>query len=261
MPRRVHTHPRDHAGHVVGAPPTGRERDTAGANRGSPGRSTATGTQVCARTFVPPRSGHRMHRTRCRSTGLARAAHDAPRFGPGRALSLLARSCHTSVHRPFTVPCPTPRPNSWRTRPITPAPVTTPCGDAHADAPRFALARALPLPARPCQRSLHRPLHRTASIPPAADPCAPRVSRIGPCTRQWNHSPAPRDRSATCTAPPQRGSVEISCPDPAGRSRAGRRPGTRLTPRVEREPDTAHREHQAGIARRQGATRTRQRSV
>ena len=169
------------------------------------------------------------------------------------------------VTRPFTVPSPflvqTPWPNSWRTRPITPAPVTTPCGDARADAPRFALARALPLPALPCQRSLHRPLHRTASIPPAADPCAPRVSRIEPCTRQWNHSRAPRDRSATCTAPPQRGSGDISRPDPAGRSRAGRRPGTRLTPRVEREPDTAHREHQAGIARRPGATRTRQRSI
>ena len=212
------------------------------------------------------RSFHRAAATACTVPGAG------PRVLPARLTTPRAsgqdvpcRSLRGPVTRPCTVPSPflvpTPRPNSWRTRPITPAPVTTPCGDAHADAPRFALARALPLPARPCQRSLHRPLHRTASIPPAADPCAPRVSRIGPCTRQWNHSPAPRDRSATCTAPPQRGSVEISCPDPAGRSRAGRRPGTRLTPRVEREPDTAHREHQAGIARRQGATRTRQRSI
>ena len=89
-------------------PPTGRAQDTAGASRGSPGRSTATGAQVCARTFVPPRRGHRMHRTGAGPQVLPARLTTPGASGQDGPWRSLARSCHTSLNRPFTVPCPNP---------------------------------------------------------------------------------------------------------------------------------------------------------
>ena len=167
------------------------------------------------------RSFHRAAATACTVPGagptVLPARLTAPRAsgqdGPWR---LLARSCHTSLHRPFTVPCPNPvaeflanAANHVGSRDDT----------LRGCARRRTASRAgtgLPAP-RATLSTVPAPSLAPCPVrPPCAGPCAPRISRIEPCTRQWNHSPAPRDRSATCTAPPQRGSVEISCPDPAG---------------------------------------------
>ena len=134
------------------------------------------------------RSFHRAAATACTVPGagppVLPARLTAPRaWSQDQPSRSLARSCHTSLHRPFTVPCPNPAAELL----TTVAKHASSRDDTLRGYARLRTAlragTALPRPARPCQRSLNRPLHRTVSSPPAANPCAPRISRLGPSTR------------------------------------------------------------------------------